>query len=797
MKKVYLIIGLFFLSLNLLATDRTGFSTSYPKDYKDWANAFVSGNGKMGIMVFGNPLHETVIFNDRRFNLAQTTERSFATVSSADVLQIRKLCAEGKFEEANALAVKTSEWKDGGEGNRHPGFAMFIDMIENGDISNYKRLCDFRTGEIKVSWTDKRGHWERKSFVSQKENVVVQELKAPGKSILNCEIRLDTVAAMNFPVGMKLIRTANESELRFQAYYAGNKEAGYEGVTRVVTAGGKIVVAGNKLIIRNAKSVLLLTRTEKYYQNAENTFSENSVSTRLKQLPVSYEKLLREHIQLHQTIYDRVHLDLNASEADRAKTNDELLLEQKKSEKPLPALWERLFNSGRYIFLSSSSELAPPDLLGIWTGDCNAGWGGYYHLDANLNLQIAGGNTGNMPEAVEGYFHIIESWQNDFGLNAQKLLGCRGMLACGNTPGNRGLMASINTYYPYQYATGEAPWLLYPMWEHYQITGDTVFLKQRLFPLLQDMGWFYEDFLTEKDSVGQYILAASVSPENQPSNRKVSLLNNCAFDVAGARFALSALLKTCEILNEKENYAKWENLFTNLPDYVVNKDGAISEWGWPELNDNYNHRHSSQLIMVYPYRELSPEHNSTLFNAAAETLKRKDEFNYENAGHGLLHSALIAAGLKNAESVGNKLLRLTREGFYYNSLCSAHYVNNGVFCTDVCNTFPAVIIEMLVSTSPGELELLPALPANLASGKISGIKGRNRITIDTLSWDQPNKTIVCSIHSDIDQQVNLICRKGIQQISGHGVSGTFAPGQISCQLNLKAGQYYALNIQTN
>lgn len=796
MKRVIFLGGLLALFLQLAAAERAGFALTYPKGYKDWPNAFLSGNGKMGIMVFGNPLHETVIFNDRKFNLAQSAERSFATVSPSDVLQIRKLCAEGKFEEANALAVKTSEWKDGGEGNRHPGFAMFIDANENVDIRNYQRLCDFQTGEVKVSWTDKRGQWERRSFVSRKENVVVQELKAPATATINCSIRLDTVAAMSFPAGMKFIRTARTNELRFQAYYAGNKNAGYEGVTRIIVSGGKTTVTGNQLIIRSAKSVLLLTRTGKYYQNTEAAFFKNSISKKLKQLSVKYDILLNEHKQLHQTIYDRVHLDLSAPQIDKNKTNEELIAEQKQANKPMLALWERLFDAGRYIFLSSSSELAPPDLLGIWTGDCNAGWGGYYHLDANLNLQIAGGNTGNMPEAMEGYFHIIESWQPDFRLNAGKLLGCSGMLACGNTPGNRGLMASINAYYPYQYATGEAPWLLYPLWEYYLITGDTVFLKQRLFPLLQDMGRFYEDFLTEKDSTGRYILAASVSPENQPSNRKVSLLNNSAFDVSGARFALTALLKTCEILHQKDDYIKLKSLLENLPDYVINKDGAISEWGWPGLNDNYNHRHSSQLMMIYPYHELNPEKEPALFNAATETLKHKDQFNYENAGHGLLHSALIAAGLKNATSVENKLLRLTREGFYYNSLSSAHYVNNGVFCTDVCNTFPAVIIEMLVSTSPGELELFPALPASLTSGKITGIKGRNRITIDKLSWNQQSRTITCLIHSDIDQQVNLIYRKGIRQISSDCVNGVLTHGQTNCQLNLKAGQNCIIDIDT-
>jgi hypothetical protein len=599
---------------------------------------------------------------------------------------------------------------------------------------------------------------------------------------------------------MKFIKTALSNELRFQAYYSGNKDAGYECITRIVVSRGRTNVFDNQIFIRNAKSILLLTCTEKYYHNVETAFQKDSISKILKQLPIHSTYLINEHNKIHQTIYDRVNLSLNATQADRCKTNEELLAEQIKSEKPITALWERLFDAGRYIFLSSSSEQSPPDLLGIWTGDCNAGWGGYYHLDANLNLQVSGGNIGNMPEIMEGYFHIFESWEKDFKTNAEKLLGCRGLLACGNnTPGNRGLMAAITTYYLYQYATGEAPWLLYPFWEHYLVTGDTIFLKQWLFPSLKDMGEFYEDFLTQKDDTGRYIFAGSVSPENQPSNRKISLLNNSAFDVSGTKFVLSSLLQTCKILhleNEEDNYNKWENLFKNLPNYLVNEDNVISEWAWAGLKDNYNHRHSSQLMMIYPYRELNPEKDLLLFNPALETLKQKDQFDYENAGHGLLHSALIAAGLKNSASVENKLLRLTREGFYYNSLSSSHYVNKKVFCTDVCNTFPTIIMEMLISTSPGELELLPDLPASLPSGEVDGIKGRNQITIDKLIWNQKNKKVSCFIHSEINQQIDLIFRQGIKKIISNCKVKNNLLGQVKCRLNLLSGHNYYLTIET-
>ena len=104
---------------------RIGLSYEYPKAYKDWANGFLAGNGKMGIIVFGNPLDETVIFNDRKFYMAAVDslrDRSFNQVSAADLKLIRDYSTNENWKAANDLANKVHGWKNGGEGSKHPGF---------------------------------------------------------------------------------------------------------------------------------------------------------------------------------------------------------------------------------------------------------------------------------------------------------------------------------------------------------------------------------------------------------------------------------------------------------------------------------------------------------------------------------------------------------------------------------------------------------------------------------------------------------------------------------------------------
>lgn len=779
---------------------RAGFSDSYPTNFSEWANGYFAGNGKLGIIVFCDPLNERTIYNDRGFNMAKTSDRTFAQVSAADLAMIRSNCAAGNFAEANRLAVSSAQYHDGGEGGRHPGYEMLITIPPDGPISNYSRVCNFRTGEITVNWTDNRGDWTRKSFVSRKDNVIIQYLKAPSRGTITCSLQLTTDPGMHFPARMTFTSLAGVDYLNLRAqYFANSGGAAYEGVTRVVTVGGTRSVNGNVLNISNATSVMLLTRTERYYSNSVSQWNQQLLQSQLTALPADYTTLLNGQLATHAAIYDRVKLDLHASVSDRAAANETLLALQKKSAIPVNALWERMFDAGRYYYLSSSSSNTPPDLLGMWTGDCKVGWGGFYHLDANVNLQIDQGNIGDMPEAMAGYFKLNEGWQSDFEINAKKLLGCRGMVAAGNSPGtDSGLMAGINNYYPYQYATGEEGWLLYPFWEHYQITGDTNFLRHELYPLLKDMGYFYEDFLTETDANGNYILAGSVSPENQPSNVHISLLNNSTFDISGAKFCLTALIETCNALGldqgPGQGVEKWRNLLKKLPPYLINADGALQEWSWPGLNDHYNHRHSSQLLPVWPFREITPENNLTLFNAAVTTLEKKDAFNYENAGHGLLHGALIAANLKNVPSATAKLMRLTKEDFYFDSLISAHYDKHGVFCTDTCNAVPGIMMEMLVCSSPGALELLPALPPTLTQGAISGVKGRNRVTVQSLSWNIADKSVYCTLESDIDQSITLIERSGINTITTGAPVSPSPLGQIARVVQLQAGVSVSISI---
>jgi hypothetical protein len=100
---------------------------------------------------------------------------------------------------------------------------------------------------------------------------------------------------------------------------------------------------------------------------------------------------------------------------------------------------------------------------------------------------------------------------------------------------------------------------------------------------------------------------------------------------------------------------------------------------------------------------------------------------------------------------------------------------------------PTMVTEMLVNTKPGMLELLPALPSALAKGSISGVKGRNRVTITKLDWDMKNRQIKASVISDVDQNLTLHIPRGIATIKSSAALSQSPFGKDARVIKLQAG----------
>jgi len=105
-----------------------------------------------------------------------------------------------------------------------------------------------------------------------------------------------------------------------------------------------------------------------------------------------------------------------------------------------------------------------------------------------------------------------------------------------------------------------------------------------------------------------------------------------------------------------------------------------------------------------------------------------------------------------------------------------------LFNMDISGGQPALVIQMLVGSDIGEINLLPALPEQWTEGSIEGVLCRGGIEIHRLGWKEGE--ITCELTSRSTQEVEV-------SIPGRGDQ------RITVKASLKAGEKASLsfNIQ--
>jgi alpha-L-fucosidase 2 len=798
---------------------KRGFCSNTPGETV--REALITGNGVMNIELMGDPYSEKIMFHHE--SLLMPWKKPFEAPKVADIFsQVRQMVIEGKNSEAMALArerMNESPVKQDTEPHLTvPAFLMKLDLPNAGSATNYLRTVDFENGEIKVIWTDQQGDWIRKTFTSRHDNVVVQLLTPPSGKTISVRISLEKSPGWSMTSGMdwgarrgigttdpdmkafknleadqkklapkgvetcEIRQDCNEQRLIYKCHLDTSVDnSGYAGITRVVRNGGSARMNGNNLVIENASSVMLLTSIEHFAD-----FSEDKVEALRKAVEgvtPDYPALLEQHQKVQSEILNRVTVDFGGS-SQYGMSTEELLTDQHSRPDYSPALLEKIFEMGRSWFIINSGKypgIAP-------------------EVNSTINLLMAGAAQGDLREGLEAYFNWMESLVPDCQGNARNIFGFRG----ASYPLFPDKGTGVNHYYtsgsligvwPYWISSGG--FLVRHFWDHYLVTGDLEFLRKRVVPAYKELALFYEDYLTVTDNNGNYVFAPSISPENTPTSSIPSgpVLINASMDIAVCWEVLTNLIQASEILGtDSESVAKWKAMLTKLPPYLLEADGTLKEWSWPTLQEHYSHRHVSHLYGVWPGDEIDPDRTPKLAHAAliADRRRNFDTMQTAVAGETLAafarcHRALAGARLKDNIIVDIQLRQLMEQGYFGNALrCSRETYS--VPIPDAQAGIPAIIMEMLLYSRPGVIEVLPALPGSLEKGSINGMLARTFARINKLSWDMKERTVDITVTSFKKQDITLISRYGIEEITTpSGVLGTFSKGKADCELHLPEG----------
>ncbi len=724
-----------------------------------WEDRLISGSGRLGALVACDPADEVVTLSHERLFLP--LERPLPPVYMAQHLaHIRDRLLAGQYQAAADEIAAEAEREGYGEDLAGsdplvpgfalrwsdplvPGFDLRLRMPAAGAIRHCSRGVCFTTGVVTVRWADDRGPFTRRLFASRPDDMVVLAINGPGHGQVDVAIQVaatppdasgshndqvfsEGVADVTYGVSRDMLSYCS----RFRREWPGSLR-GYAGVVRVIAAGGAMKSDGRGVVVTGADEVVVLAALD---VSSTPALPLSDLQQRLRGVEPDFERLLARHTAVHADLVTRSRLDLGG-ERERGLPSEELLALSRHAGLR-PALLEKEFDAGRYGIISSCGDL-PPTLRGVWTATWDLGWSGHFVHNGNTQSALASLLSTSTPELLQGYFSYLESLLDDMRENARCLYACRGIHLPAHTS-TRGLQNHFNQIWCHEFWTAGAGWAARFFYDYWQYTGDDDFLAAHALPFMEEVAAFYEDFLVEGPD-RRYIFAPSYSPENNPGNSSSQACVNATMDIAVAKDLLRSLIAASETMHvNADKVPRWLEMLTMMPAYAISQDGTLAEWAWPGVQPNQAHRHASHLYPVM--YEVDPEiaRCPDLLGACRRAVLARMAWRREQDGgemaFGLVQLGLAAAHLHMA-SIAYEVVELLATRYWRPSLVPRHDPD-AIFNVDLAGGLPAVIAEMLVQSSRGSLDLLPALPEQWERGAIEGIACRGQVVVDSLAWDR-------------------------------------------------------------
>ena len=730
---------------------------------------FFTGNGELRVEVSGRPYTEEIGYTRETLYEPLWEKTPLPPDLRPYLSRIRELLLQGRPEETDAL-IDEAQKKAGfdkymnfdnkilyptGSPRLHTAFWLSFRQPEQPKTWDYLRWLDMQSGLITAVWTNDRGSYRSESFAAYDGGIILNRFSAP-KGQLDTEIEItlpgrpvrygSMVFRQPFKGSTHQLMVTDETITLAWAYNPDFGRKGYVAVIRLIPQGGSLKAFKKGIYLTGADGLTVVSRIVKFEHDF--TFAcAQEVHDELMAMPADFDRMLAANRKIIGEKMDRSRIHLGRQE-DNVLSGEELLRRTHSREELDPTLLEKLYDMGRFFQIYETGTLPP------MTGQHNI----------NTNLQVCAGNITGLFDEMDVYFRYYETKFDDFRTNAKLLFNARGLLASVHCDPDSGLYYHFSRTYPHYCWTGCLGWIYNELWGYYLVTGDKEFLRTRVIPAYKEMALFFEDYACDRGPDGKVIFYPSFSPENPTPNPGYETVTcssihptriNSVMDIAICREILTNLIDGCRTLGiEEENIPHWEEQLTSLPTYLLDQEGGLKEWAWPDIEENYNHRHVSHHYDVWPGRAITPETEPELAEAIIISNRKRGQ--QDDSAHGIIHRAFTAIRLKDMEEAVQNLSQLFTHGFVRRTLQTSHFPYRGVF-PDLQGAVPALLAEMCVFSAPGTVEFLPAMPDNLKTGSIDGLWLYTFATINHMEWDE--KGLRASLTSRKDQTLTLRCRK--------------------------------------
>lgn len=697
----------------------------YAQPAKVWMESLPIGNGRLGAMTYGGIEEEKLALNESTMWSGQYNENQNKPFGREKMDQLRKLFFEGKLSEGNRIAGDNLHGNQTSFGTHLPIGDLKMQFIyPEGKVTDYRRSLSLDEAVSSVSFNSGGVNYKREYFATNPDNVLVLRLTA------------DKQKSITMNMGLDLMRQADLSVENNQLVFTGKVDfplhgpggVCFEGRIAVLADNGEVKMEQSGVSIKEADAVTLIVDVRTDYKSPDyKTLCADGVE---KAAAKSYDELKQAHIKDYNTLYNRVSIHFG-QDANRAMPTD-VRWKQVKEGKTDTGLDALFFQYGRYLTIASSRENSPlPIALQGFFNDnkaCNMGWTNDYHLDINTEQNYWAANVGNLAECNAPLFTYIKDLAHHGAKTAEVVYGCKGWTAHTT--------ANVWGYTP---ASSTIIWGLFPMagswiashlWIQYEFTQDKQYLAETAYPLLKGNAQFILDFLAKDPKSGYLMTGPSISPENWfrtagGEEMVASMMPACDRELAYE--ILSNCVRASEILDTDREFA--DSLCTaiaQLPPIQLRANGAIREWFEDFEEAHPNHRHTSHLLALYPFSQITLEKTPELAEAARKTIEnRLSAENWEDTEWSRANMICMYARLKDAQEAYKSVQllqgKLSRENLMTVSPGGIAGAEGDIYSFDGNPAGTAGMAEMLIQNHEGYVEFLPCLPVEWKDGSFKGL----------------------------------------------------------------------------
>ena len=714
----------------------------YKQPAEKWQQALPLGNGHMGVMVYGGINTERIELTENTCYSGEASDYNNQEGAAQAVPEIRKALFKHDYKTAGELCEKITG-KRLNYGTNLPFGNLLIDFENcSGKISDYGRELQLENALSIVSYKAGGVQYSRELFVSHPQKLAIMRLSSGEQGKLSFTAAVDG-AENPFSVhteGSDLVLDGHAFE---NTHSDGKTGVSIHGRLRVIAEKGTSSVGGNSISVSGADSAVIFLAigtdfVEKDIRNACKNRIDAASGT-------AYQFLRAEHIKEHQSLFKRVELEIDCEAGTDVPTDRRLGKVKEGGEDP--ALTALMFQYGRYLLMSSSREDSPlpAHLQGIWNDNvaCGMGWTCDMHLDINTEMNYWPSEVTNLSECNVPLFKWIEERLVPSGQRtAQVTYGLEGWTAhvVSNAWGYTapGWATSWGIH-----VTGGL-WVATHLWEHYLYTEDREFLRNKLYPVYREALKFFLKYVVKDPESGYYLSGPSMSPENSfmhDWNNPVECSNSMGTvcDTVMIRELFTSFISTCELLGiNDELLEETKERLDKLPPFKIGSRGQLQEWFYDYDEPDPHHRHTSHLLSVFPYWQVSPETTPELAQAAKASIRRRTTpaWRWEDSGWSRALLLLYSARLLQPEETYRHILAFQR-GLTNDNLLSFCLPGAGaetnVYEMDGTTGLCSGVAEALLQSHNNIINILPALPEKWGTGYVKGLRARGGYTVG-IGW---------------------------------------------------------------